>query len=145
FEQLDHAESTINKLDEFLSPLLTNIVGQSKSTIDLRTIMDEGKILLVKLSPKLNKASNLIGSILIALFLLAAYSRSETRRDKRKQHNLYVDEFQNFSTEDFSLVLTETRKYGLASTISHQSRYQLDEENSGASLNVANLVVFKIS
>src|SRR5437764_718275 len=64
-EQQDHAESTLNKLDEFLSPLLLTIVGQAKTTMNFRSVMDERKILLVRLDPRLEDATTLIGSMLI--------------------------------------------------------------------------------
>jgi len=107
--------------------------------------MDERKILLVKLDARLPSVTSLIGSVLIALFLNAAYSRADTEIKKRKQFNIYADEFQRFATEDFATLLTEARKFGIAPTIAHQMRDQLDPHNKGATLNVANVVVFKIS
>lgn len=127
-EQLDHADSTLNKLDELLQPLTVNIVGQDTSTIDLQRIMDEGKMLLVKLSVQYQSVSNLIGSILIALFLNAAYAR---QANKRRQCNLYADEFQRFATEDFATLLTEARKFGIATTIAHQALRWLREAGAG--------------
>ncbi len=74
--------------------------------------------------------------MLIALFLNAAYSRADTEIKKRKQFNVYADEFQWFATEDFATLLTEARKFGIATTIAHQMREQLDPHNKGATLNV---------
>jgi hypothetical protein len=76
-EQIERAGFILNKLDEFLQPLPGNIVGQSVSTIDLREIMDKEKILLVKLSARLDSVSSLIGSVLVALMLNAAYARAD--------------------------------------------------------------------
>ena len=143
-EQLDHADSTLNKLDELLQPLTVNIVGQSTSTIDLQKIMDEGKILLVKLSAQLDSVTSLIGSVLIALLLKAAYGRPA---NKRRQFNLYADEFQRFANEDFATLLTEARKFGIATTIAHQARYQpgMTDGIRATSLSTKNLVVFKVN
>ncbi len=144
-EQREDAASTLRRVWEFLQPLTRNIVGQSRSTIDLRAVMDERKILLVKLDARLPSVTSLIGSALIALLLNAAYSRADIEMKKRKQFTIYADEFQRFATEDFATLLTEARKFGIATTIAHQMRDQLDGQNKGATLNVANLVVFKIS
>lgn len=144
-EQRDEAASTLRRVREFLQPLSRNIIGQSTSTIDFRKIMDERKILLVKLDARLPSVTSLIGSVIIALFLNAAYSRQDTEIKKRKQFNLYADEFQRFATEDFATLLTEARKFGIATTIAHQMRDQLDGKNTGATLNVGNLIVLKIS
>src|SRR5207244_4133484 len=105
-EQREHAESTLNKLDEFLSPLVINIVGQAQTTVNIQQVMDERKILLVKLSAQLDQVTSLIGSALIAMVLNAAYARANIPIDKRKQFNLYADEFQRFATEDFATLLT---------------------------------------
>ena len=75
--------STINKVDAYLNePLVSRIVSQSASTIDFRQIMDEGKILLVNLSPQLEEASRLIGAIVIGRLLMAAFSRSDTPEEQ---------------------------------------------------------------
>jgi hypothetical protein len=68
-------------------------VGQAKTTVDMFRVMDERKILLVKLSAQLDQVTSLIGSVIIALFLNAAYSRAALPVNKRKQFNLYADEF----------------------------------------------------
>jgi hypothetical protein len=111
----------------------------------MRSVMDERKILLVKLSAELPSVTSLIGSVIIALFLNAAYSRADLPVEKRKQFNLYADEFQRFATEDFAILFTEARKFGIASTVAHQTRDQLDLQNRSTTLNVANIVVIKIS
>jgi hypothetical protein len=144
-DQVEHASSILRRVREFLQPLSRPIVGQAQTTLDFRAIMDGRKILLVKLDNRLEGVTSLIGSVIVALILNAAYSRSDLRPDKRKQFNLYADEFQRFATEDFATLLTEARKFGIATTIAHQIRDQLDSANKAASLNVANLIVFKIS
>ncbi len=148
-DQNEQAAYIRRRVSEFLLPLSRPIVGQSTSTIDLQTIMNEGKILFVKLSTQLPSVTSLIGSMLIALILNAASARPV---NKRRQFNLYADEFQRFATEDFATLLEEARKFGIGTTIAHQNRGQLDAENRQLSANlkdrtrsVANLVVFKVN
>src|SRR5437763_12373040 len=145
-EQFDRAESTINKMDELLQPLPRNIVGQGKTTVNIQQVMDERKILLVKLSAQLDQVTSLVGTLFIALFLNAAYSRASLPVNKRKQFNLYADEFQRFATEDFATLLTEARKFGIATTIAHQARYQpgMTEGIRVTSLGAANLIVYRV-
>ena len=144
-EQSEQTASIRRRVGEFLQSLSRPIVGQAQSTIDMRSVMDERKILLVKLSAEFPSVTSLIGSVIIALFLNAAYSRADLPLEKRKQFNLYADEFQRFATEDFATLFTEARKFGIALTVAHQTRDQLDLQNRSTTLNVANLVVFKIS
>ncbi len=135
----------LNKIGQFLQPLLENIVGQATSTLDFTQIMEERKILLVRLDRRLDNMTTLIGSIIIAQILNAAYSRASVPLNKRKQFNLYVDEFQCFATEDFATLLTETRKFGIATTVAHQRRDQLDTLHKGATLTAENLVTFRVN
>lgn len=148
-DQYNDLSSTLRRVRQFLQPLSRPIVGQSTSTIDLQSIMNEGKILLIKLSTRLPSITSLIGSVMIALFLNAAYNRPV---NKRRQFHLYADEFQRFATEDFATLLEEARKFGIATTIAHQNRGQLDTKNSQLETNlkdrtrsVANLAMFKIN
>jgi len=136
----------LNKLNDFEDEPLRYIIGQSQSTIDLRKIMDEGNILLVKLDRQLERATSLIGSILVAQILNAAQNRRTN-----KLFNLYADEFQNFATEDFAVLLEEARKRGIGVTMAHQNRAQLELSDAQANknlrartLNVGNLIVFRV-
>src|SRR3989344_2025681 len=105
------------------------IIGQTKSAFDFRQIMDEGKILLVNLSKgrigDLN--ANLLGMIIVGKILMAALSRVDSPEEKRRDFNLYIDEFQNFTTESIAIILSEARKYRLNLTIAHQFIAQLTE------------------
>jgi hypothetical protein len=148
-EQNEQAAYIRRRVSEFLLPLSRPIVGQSTSTIDMQSIMNEGKILLVKLSTQLPSVTTLIGSMLIALILNAASARPA---NKRRQFHLYADEFQNFATEDFAKLLEEARKFGIGTTIAHQNRAQLETSDKQAeaklrarALSAANLVVFKVN
>lgn len=109
------------------APQIRNIVGQERSTIDFNTIMNEGKILLVNLSSgmigKVN--SHFLGSMLVSRLLWTALSRAKDPVATRRQHFLFVDEFQNFITDSFEQILSEARKYGLSLTIAHQHLDQL--------------------
>jgi hypothetical protein len=138
--------STVNKISSFLDePMIRNIVSQSKTTIDFRSIMDSGKILLVKLSPQFEQASTLIGSILIGRLLLSAMSRTDLPEENRRQFNLYIDEVQRFQTPDLATLISEARKFRISTTSANQVLNQLDEENRASMLAAGNLIVFRVS
>jgi type IV secretion system coupling TraD/TrwB family protein len=139
-------ESTLNKVNAFLDePMIRNIFAQSKTTIDFRNIMDTAKILLVSLSPQYEEASRLIGAVIIGQLLMAAFSRSEAPEENCGQFNLYCDEFQRFATSDFATLISEARKFGIATTLSHQTLSQLDEANRTAAAAAGNLIVMRVS
>jgi hypothetical protein len=138
--------STINKVDSYLNePLIARIVSQSTSTIDFRQIMDDGKILLVNLSPQLEEASRLIGAVLIGRLLMAAFSRADTPERERRPFLLYYDEYQRYATTDFATFLAEARKFKIDTTISNKTLEQLDDINRATALQAGNLVVFRVS
>ena len=119
-----------NKVGQFISaPLIRNIIGQIKSTIDMREIMNKGKILIVNLSKgKIGEdASNLLGALIVTKLQLAAMERVNIPEEERKDFYLYVDEFQNFATDAFASILSEARKYRLCLMLAHQYIAQLDE------------------
>jgi len=137
-----------NKVGQFLSSsLIRNIVGQVKSSLDLRTIMDEGKILLLNLSKGHIGEDNsaLLGAMMITKIQLAAMSRVDTPENERRDFYLYVDEFQNFATSSFANILSEARKYRLNLIMAHQYIAQLDETVWAAVQgNVGTLTVYRI-
>ncbi|MFA5084012.1 MAG: type IV secretion system DNA-binding domain-containing protein [Candidatus Paceibacterota bacterium] len=137
-----------NKVGQFVSnPLIRNIIGQPHSTIDIRKIMDEGKIFIANLSKgKIGEDnSRLLGSLMITKIQLAAMSRSDIAESKRKDFYLYVDEFQNFATESFANILSEARKYRLNLILAHQYIAQLDETVEEAIFgNIGTFVVFRV-
>jgi hypothetical protein len=123
------------------------IIGQAKSAFNFRTCMDEGKILLVNLSKgrigDIN--ANLLGMILVGKFLMAALGRVDVPQDKRRDFNLYIDEFQNFTTESIAVILSEARKYRLNLVIAHQFIGQLTDKIRDAVFgNVGSLVSFRV-
>jgi len=137
-----------NKVGQFLSSsIIRNIVGQPKSTIDLRDLMDNNKILLFNLSKGRIGEDNsaLLGAMMITRLQLAAMSRVDIPEEERKDFFLYVDEFQNFATESFASILSEARKYHLSLIIAHQYIEQLDEKVSAAVFgNVGTIVCFRV-
>jgi hypothetical protein len=140
-----------NKIGQFVSnPLIRNIIGQPKSTFDIRHMMDERKILIVNLSKgRMGEANaNLLGGMLITKLYLGAMSRADVaERDLKKLPNffLHVDEFQNFANESFADILSEARKYKLNLTIAHQYIEQMTEEVKAAVFgNVGSMVTFRV-
>ncbi|HOR69204.1 MAG TPA: type IV secretion system DNA-binding domain-containing protein [bacterium] len=137
-----------NKVGQFLSSsLIRNIVGQIRSSIDLRKIMDEGKILIMNLSKGRIGEDNsaLLGSMMITKLQLAAMSRVDTPEEERRDFYLYVDEFQNFATDSFANILSEARKYHLSLVLAHQYIEQLTDSVRAAVFgNVGTLVVFRV-
>lgn len=121
----------VSKFGAFLSnEMMRNIIGQTKSAFNLREVMDDGKILFVNLSKgktgELN--SKLLGMIFVMKFQAAAMSRANVPEDDRRDFTLYVDEFQNFSTDSFATILSEARKYRLSLVVANQFISQLTDE-----------------
>jgi hypothetical protein len=139
--------STINKCDSYLNePLVARIVSQSASTIDFRQIMDEGKILLVNLSPQLEEPSRLVGAVILGRLLMAAFSRSDTPEEgERRPFMIYADEYQRYATSDFATLLAEARKFNIGTFLSNQALEQLDDLNRATALQAGTLVVFRVS
>lgn len=137
-----------NKVGQFIAnPLIRNIIGQVKSTIDMRKIMDEKKILIVNLSKgKMGEANSaLLGALVITKLYLAAMSRVDIPEEERKDFFLYVDEFQNFATESFVHILSEARKYRLSLTLAHQYIAQMEEKVRDAVFgNVGTIIAFRV-
>lgn len=140
----------LNKVGAFTAnPVIRNIIGQPKSTFNIRQIMDEGKILIVNLSKGLIGEDNagILGSFLVTKIQLAAMSRSDIADVKdRRPFYLYVDEFQNFATDSFATILSEARKYGLNLTVANQYISQMTETVRGAVFgNVGTMISFRVS
>lgn len=121
----------VSKFGAFLSnKMMRNVIGQTKSGFNIRDIMDEGKILLVNLSKGRTGELNakLLGMIFVMKFYAAAMGRANIAESQRRDFTLYVDEFQNFSTETFSDILSEARKYHLSLIVANQFVGQLTDE-----------------
>jgi hypothetical protein len=135
--------------------IMRNTIGQPKSAFDFRKVMDEGKILLVKLSKgKIGDLNTqLLGLVMVARIQMAAMSRADMPEKDRRPFYLYVDEFQNFATESFCSILSEARKYKLCLVMAHQYINQLVTTKYGSTSsqirdavfgNVGSLSAFKV-
>jgi len=137
-----------NKIGQFLSAsIIRNMVAQVKSTINIRTMMDEGKIFMVNLSKGRIGEDNmrLLGGMLITKLQMSAMERVEVPEEDRRDFYVYVDEFQNFANPSFADILSEARKYRLNLTVAHQYIAQLDETvRDGVFGNVGTILTFRV-
>lgn len=140
-----------NKIGQFTNnPLIRNIIGQPKSSFDIRKLMDDRKIIIINLSKGRvgEQNANLLGSMLITKIYLAAMSRADNTEKQMKNlpnFYLYVDEFQSFANESFADILSEARKYKLNLTIAHQYIEQMSDEVRAAVFgNVGTMIVFRV-
>jgi hypothetical protein len=143
-EQFERIGELLQKVAVFFDPLTVNIIGQS-TTLDFRALMDQRKILLVKLDAQLPAMTSLLGTLVIDQLLTAAAARRDLETLKRKQFNLYLDEFHVLATTDIAKLMAEARKFGLATTIAHQLRSQLTSEIQAGAQAATNLMVFRVS
>lgn len=137
-----------NKVGAYLSNrLLRNILGQNSSTIHFGTIMDQKNILIVNLAKGRlgEEAANLLGSFIVAGLQQAAMARAGQPENERRDFYLYIDEFQNFTTDAFAGALSEIRKYRLSFILAHQYLDQLtDNIRSSVLANIGTLVLFRL-
>lgn len=138
----------ISKFGRFMTnDLMRNIIGQKKSSFNFREAMDEGKIIFVNLAKgKIGEInSNLLGLILVSKIQVAAFSRADIPEESRRDFYLYVDEFQNFTTDSFATILAEARKYRLNLNVTNQYFAQLTEHIRDAVIgNVGTLVSYRV-
>jgi hypothetical protein len=142
------AESTLNKVNAFLvDDRIRYILSSPKSSFNLREAIDNHKIVLIKLDKgKLKDSADLLGSLFMAKIQMAAFSRSDLPQKQRTLFYMYIDEFQSFASESFSVILSEARKYGLSLIMAHQSLAQIPEELRGLILgNTGIQVYFRLS
>jgi hypothetical protein len=137
-----------NKVGQLLmAPPIRNILGQAKSKIDPRFMMDNRRIFIANLAKGRigEDKANLLGAVLVSQFQIAAMGRATIPEKKRQDFYLYIDEFHNFSTDSFASILSEARKYRLCLTLSHQHVDQLDEKIQKAVFgNVGSLIAFRV-
>ena len=137
-----------NKIGQFVSnPLIRNLVGQVKSSFDMREAIDQHKIILVDISKGRigEDASRLLGAMLITKIQLAAMSRVNVPKNERADFCLIVDEFHSFATASFASILSEARKFNLSLVVSHQYIKQLPEEVADAAFgNVGTIIAFRV-
>ena len=141
-------ESTLNKVAAFtFNPALRLVLGQRENHLDLRRIMDEGRVLLVDLGRCDGETRRLVGSLLVTGLEQAAASRQS---EARRPCYAYIDEFQDFaanpgSVKSLAQILSECRKFGLHLTLAHQTLSQLNERMWGAIGNIQTRVVFGVA
>lgn len=137
-----------NKVGQFLSSsLVRNILGQTKSSFDVRHAMDNGKIIVVNLSKgKIGEdVSAMLGAMFITKFQIDVMSRADIAEKDRRDFYLYVDEFQNFATDSFGTILSEARKYKLNLTVANQYLAQMEDSVREAIFgNVGSMVSFQV-
>lgn len=139
----------LNKVGAFTAnPMVRNIIGQPKSTFNIRTIMDQGKILIVNLSRGLMGEDNsaVMGALMVTKIQLAAMGRADVPEEERRPFYLYVDEFQVFATDSFAAILSEARKYALNLTVANQYISQMSQPVRDAVFgNVGTIMSFRVS
>lgn len=137
-----------SKLTTFISnDMMRPIIAQQKSTLNFRDIMDNGKILLINLSKgKIGEINaRLLGMVIVGKILMAALSRVDMPEADRRDFYLYLDEFQNVTTNSIAQILSEARKYRLSLTIAHQFIGQLHEDISKAVFgNAGSIAAFRV-
>jgi hypothetical protein len=138
----------VGKFGAFMTnSMMRNILGQVQSSLNLREIMDSGKILLINLSKgKIGEINMmLLGMIFVSKIQMAAMSRADIPEDQRKDFFLYVDEFQNFATDSFAQILSESRKYRLSLIVANQFIGQLKDEIKNAVFgNAGTIISFRV-
>ena len=137
-----------NKIGQFLlNPVIRNLLGQVQGKVDIPYVMNHGGLFIANLSKGQlgHDKANLLGSLLVTQFQLGAMARSTQPESERRDFYLFIDEFQNFSTDAFASILAEARKYRLSLTLSHQYIDQLSDSIRQAVFgNVGTLVAFRI-
>ncbi len=148
FHKSEVLDYIVSKFGRFVTnKTMRNIIGQPDSAFNFRKAMDEQKIILCNLSKGIlgEEDAKFLGLILVPKVLTAAMSRQDVPMDQRKDFFLYVDEFQNYATEDFAVILSEARKYRLNLTVANQFIGQIDEEVKNAVFgNVGTLISFRV-
>jgi len=147
--EITMGEYLASKFDDFIfDPRLRLIFGQKRSTLNFREIMDNRKVLLVNLAKgELTEANaRFLGMVLMAKLQAAAMSRADVRPEKRKPFYLYVDEFQALATQNFTVMLSEARKFGLGLVLANQFVSQIPNERLIEALfgNVGTLICFRL-
>ncbi len=142
--QIPWIEPIMNKINAvFADDRIRDMFSSPKSTFNLREAMDEGKTVLIKLDKgRLKDAANLLGALLVAKIQMAAFSRSDVEPKKRTPFYFYIDEFQNFASDTFSNILSESRKYGLYVTMAHQTLSQISSELRNLILSCSGIQVY---
>lgn len=146
-EQEDRYESTMNRVGDLIdNQIIRHIVGQT-TIFDFQKMINESKIVLVRLPGEYGDLGRLLGSILIGQLLQAALLQDNLPRNKRPYFNLYIDEFQDYVTPAINKLLVQARKFNIASTVAHQSLFQdgITDEIRATTRQVGTLAFFKLA
>ncbi len=148
-DQYEELKSTFNRISLFERPYIRDIISQPKPTIDFTKIMEDRKIVLLKLpmSPSDDETRSFIGTLVISQLLKVIFLRADISEHLRVPFALYCDEFHNFATPDFAKLFAQTRKFKIMPVVAHQNRAQFksDDPNKGATLGAPNKVHFSLS
>ncbi len=148
FHKSEVLDYIVSKFGRFVTnKTMRNIIGQTQSAFNFREAMDEKKIILINLSKGIlgEEDAKFLGLILVPKVLTAAMSRQDISMEQREDFYFYVDEFQNYATEDFAVILSEARKYRLNLIVANQFIGQIDEEIKNAVFgNVGTIVSFRV-
>lgn len=148
FHKSEILDYIVSKFGRFITnKLMRNVIGQTKSSFNFREVMDQRKILIVRLNKGAlgEENANFLGLLLVPRILMAAMSRTDVPEDQRADFYLYVDEFQNFATPDFATILSEARKYHLNLIMANQFTSQIDDEIKGAIFgNVGTMMCYRV-
>ncbi|MFH1967630.1 MAG: DUF87 domain-containing protein [Patescibacteria group bacterium] len=148
FHKSEVLDYIVSKFGRFVTnKTMRNIIGQPESSFNIRKAMDEKKIILANLSKGIlgEEDAKFLGLILVPKILTAAMSRQDIPMEQRHDFYLYVDEFQNYATEDFAVILSEARKYRLNLIVANQFVAQIDEDVKNAVFgNVGSMVAFRV-
>ncbi len=148
FHKSEVLDYIVSKFGRFVTnKTMRNIIGQPQSAFNFRQAMDEKKIILCNLSKGIlgEEDAKFLGLILVPKVLTAAMSRQNMPMEQRQDFFLYVDEFQNYATEDFATILSEARKYRLNLIVANQYISQIDEQVRGAVFgNVGTMISFRV-
>jgi Helicase HerA, central domain len=144
-ERRKEIQALDNRLAAFnTTAMVRNIVGQQRNTIDIRRAIEEREVLLIRLPmEQMKDSAALIGTILLAQIHAATFAFGELDWDQRAGFSLYIDEFQNFATSDFAVLLKEGRKYGVRIIAAHQDRRDLPSEIRAATLTASTIGCFR--
>ncbi|MFC3053278.1 type IV secretory system conjugative DNA transfer family protein [Kordiimonas pumila] len=138
----------LNKVGAFLSdPMLHRVLTKPETPLSFRSIMDEGKVLVVNLSKGRvgEDASSLLGSLIVSMLTIAAFSRADIPEETRRPFHLFIDEFQNFSTKSVANAASELRKQRLSLTVASQYLEGIDTDIRNAILgNAGTLISFRV-
>ncbi len=144
--QMEEIRSTLNKLERFPGNPVIEAIFSRETSVDFREVMDQGRIVIVKLTGSgIEDTAAFVGAFVIWDLLEAARSRSDLAEEERRPFHVFADEFQTYMTTAFPTILEQARKFGLDLCVAHQIREQLDDTLRDRVRGVGNLIVFRVT